>query len=142
MNKKYNEKFIEDVKNLSYIVPLSFGTGIQIIFDRSFIHISGFQMIGVQAILFGSIIVLLSLYILYFILYKIPKYNYDKNIAIKNVKKFFTSKFMLMLIVTILYSIIFRYYLEKEYYISIYFLLIIINWIEQKDFYNDLNLSN
>ena len=142
MNKKYDKKFIEDVKNLSYIVPLSFSTGIQIIFDRSFIHISGFQIIGVQAILFGSIMVIFSLYILYFIIYKIPKYNYEKNIAIKNVKKFFISKFILMLVVTILYSIIFRYYLEKEYYIYIYFLLIIINWIEQKDLYNDINLSN
>jgi len=141
MNKKYNEKFIEDVKKLSYIVPLSFSTGIQIIYDRSFIHISGFQMIKVQAILFGSIIVLFSLYILYFILYKIPKYNYSKNIAKKNIKNFFASKFMVMLIVTILYSIISKYYLEKEYYIYIYFLLIIINWIEQKEFYNDLNLS-
>lgn len=135
---EHNNSYEDSIKTISYAVPLLLTTSTKVLIHKSFYHISGYEMIGGQAVVFGIMLIVISLYVLYIMLYKLPKSKVNIELAKKVLKDFIKSSFFILLIITIVFMLFFECF-PKNYFILVYVILLVFCYIKQKDFYDNIN---
>jgi len=121
-----------------YLIPFFLSVSIRIFFEGKFFHFAtGLVFNGLQAKLISIIIIIFIIYILYRLFFKIPK-KFNKNYKIKYVTlKFIKSKFFYSLLLLLLFQVYLRIFiLNNIIYFIIFILLLVLNYIYQKEFLN------
>jgi len=133
-NLKHNSR--ENIMSF-YFIPFSVSFSVRIIVEGEFNHLV-YSLIGLQARLFAIIILIISIYIMFNVLYKIPK----KTGGISNVKviwlKLIYSPFLYVFVITIISNLVIRYIFTGYIAIILIIIILIICYILQQDFMDEI----
>mgnify|MGYP001374542047 CR=1 FL=1 len=135
MNKK-EDKNRELILSF-YFIPFSISFSIQIFLEGELNHLA-YSLKGLQARVFAIIIMLISLYITYNILYRLPKEKGGFPHVKKIWKKLILSPFLYFMIITIITNLIINYIFSKYMSIIIIILMLFICYILQNKFIDDI----
>ncbi len=133
-----NNKNINDEIIFFYMSPLFIVLSIIIFFEGEISHISGHRMVGIQARIFAAIIFVLSSYILYLVLYKIPLQNHGIGYVKIIFDKLLHSSFLYIFIITITMPIILKFILSGYLWLIAVIILLLICFIAQWYFMKEI----
>lgn len=133
-----NNKKIEDMIIFFYMSPLFMELSIIIFLEGEIAHISGHIMVGDQAKLFALIIFIISSYIIYAVLYKIPLQNHGIGYVKIIFGKLLHSPFLYIFIITITMPIILKFILSSYLWLIAVIILLLICFIAQWNFMKEI----
>lgn len=137
MNKKIENTEIHSFVFFFFLMPLYLSSAFITLFTGNLTHIStGIKFEGFQARGIAIIFIMISCYVLYQLLYKIPLFN-NGLLAFHSLrKKMITSVFFYLFLLKLLYPFFgFYYRMNNSWVINI--ALLIICWVAQYYFFNN-----
>ncbi len=120
-----------------YLIPFFLSISIRILSSCEFHHFAtGLVFKHFQAIFVGLVLLFIVIHIVYVMFYKIPKIiNKNDNYNIKIViKGFINSSFAYSLFIIIIYQLFLRFYLSKYLYVTLFAILLLLNFYTQRNF--------
>ena len=129
---------IEDIIIFFYLNPFIIVISMVIFWEGEITHLSGHRMIGLQARIFASIIFVISGYILYLVLYKIPLQNHGIGYVKIIFGKLLHSNFLYIFIITITMPIILKFILSSYLWLIAVIILLLICFIAQWNFMKEI----
>jgi hypothetical protein len=120
-----------------FITPFAIGFSIRIFIQGKFYH-SAYTLDYIQARIFAAIIFVISSYILYLVLYKIPLQNHGIGYVKIIFDKLLHSSFLYIFIITITMPIILKFILSGYLWLIAVIILLLICFIAQWYFMKEI----